>query len=70
MNWIKLLFHRCRKPGNVFNPQLGQEIVCLICGTVWIYESRIVEYEVSPAVWDRWADIDKETVTAWWKKDK
>lgn len=71
MNWLKRLFHTCETPHpDTFAPIEGKEWICPECKDVWIYEGRLVEVEVTPAVWDRWADIQKETVVAWWKKGK
>lgn len=71
MNRLKRLFHTCKPPlFGVVEPIQGREWVCLDCRTVWIFETREVDVLVAPAVWDRWDDIQKETFTKWWKKNK
>lgn len=60
--------HVCQTPDpRTFAPIAGREWSCPECGGRWIYEARDVEYEVQPAVWDRWAETATESVVAWWR---
>lgn len=68
MNWWQRLFHTCETPSpDTFAPIAGRRWVCPNCEDEWVYETRIFNIEVSPAVWDRWAETERETITAWYK---
>lgn len=70
MNWFQRRFHTCETPNpDTFAPILGREWTCSDCDAVWVYECRFINVEKRPAVWDQWADIQKEPITAWWKKE-
>lgn len=66
--WWRRVTHHCDPlaTGTRIADDCSIRFTCGECGETWVYETRTIEVEIAPAVWDRWAETGSVRRTGWW----